>query len=415
MKISPVFTMPRTPGEWGGAGALWLTVAGWAAAEANRGGGPRILTPAGFMSVAECIDTTSTGRAAGAHHGWRGPQWARQAVRDGQRAVKGRSYSHRAVGLVQSANQPVTGYVWQHHELFHRAGSELSRKFDVPLIEYVHAPVVWEAKRWGVKRPGSASLVERLGERPQLREADLVACVSEEVQLEVVRMGVSIDRTVVAPMGVDIDRFSPAVDGSSWRDTTHPVGEIVLGWAGSMRRFHNVDVALHAIRDLRSQGWSVGLAIAGDGQDRPRLEALVAELGIMEWVRFVGQVPNAAMPGFLASVDIAVLTASADQAFHYSPLKLREYLAMGLPVVAPRVGEMARFLENRSTGMLYDAGDPAGLASAVQQIAADDALRRRLGAAGRALIAASGSWDAITATCLERLNGLSGRPPSNSG
>ncbi len=404
MKLSPVFAMPRTPGEWGGAGALWLTVAGWATAETNRGGVPGILTPGGLMSVAECMETTSIGPAAGAHRGWRGPQWARQAVRDGQRAIRGRKYSHRAVELVESASQPVTGYVWQHHELFHRAGSELSRRFDVPLIEYVHAPVVWEAKRWGVQRPGSASLVERLGECPQLREADLVACVSEEVQLEIVRMGIPSDRTVVAPMGVDIDRFSPKVDGSSWWATTHPVGDIVLGWAGSVRRFHNVDIALRAIQVLRSQGCSVGLAIAGDGQDRPRLEALVAELGIMKWVRFVGQVPNAEMPGFLASVDIAVLTAGADQAFHYSPLKLREYLAMGLPVVAPRVGEIARFLEDGHTGMLYDAGDPAGLASAVQQITDDDALRHDLGAAGRALIAASGSWDAITATCLARLN-----------
>ena len=404
MKLSPMFVMPRTPGEWAGAGALWLTVAGWATAEANRGGVPGILTPSGLMSVPQCLENTATGPVVAGHRRWRGPQWARQAVRDSQRAVKGRTYSHRAVELVESAGQSVTGYVWQHHELFHRAGSELSRTFDVPLIEYVHAPVVWEAKRWGVQRPGSASWIERFGERPQFREADLVACVSEEVQLEVVRLGVSIDRTVVSPMGVDIERFSPDVDGSSWEATTRQVGDIVLGWAGSVRRFHNVDIALRAIRDLRSQGCSVGLVIAGDGQDRPRLETLAAEFGIMKWVRFVGQVPNAEMPQFLASVDIAVLTAGADQSFHYSPLKLREYLAMGLPVIAPRIGEMARFLEDGSTGMLYDAGDEAGLASAVQRIADDDALRHHLGAAGRALIAATGSWDAISATCLERLN-----------
>jgi glycosyltransferase involved in cell wall biosynthesis len=280
----------------------------------------------------------------------------------------------------------------------------LSQRFDVPLIEYVHAPVVWEAKRWGVNRPLSASLLERYGERPQLKETDLVACVSEEVQLEVVRMGVGMDRTIVAPMGVDIERFSPSVDGSRWAAMTRSVGDIVLGWAGSVRRFHNVDVALRAIRDLRSQGCSAGLVIAGDGQDRPRLEALAVELEVTEWVRFVGQVPNAEMPGFLAAVDIAVLTAGADQAFHYSPLKLREYLAMGLPVVAPRVGEMARFLEDGATGMLYDAGDASGLAAAVQRIVDDDELRHELGAAGRALIAASGSWDSISAMCIERLN-----------
>ena len=78
------------------------------------------------------------------------------------------------------------------------------------------------------------------------------------------------------------------------------------------------------------------------------------------------------MPGFLASVDVAVLTAGEDQEFHYSPLKLREYLAMGLPVVAPRVGEMSRFIDDGSTGVLYEPGDMKGLAAAVGLLADDD-------------------------------------------
>ena len=404
MTRAPMFVMPRTPREWSGAGALWLTVAGWAAAEERRGGVPRILTPNGLMSASECIDITASAPSVSARRKWPGPQWARQMVRDGQRALKGRNYSREYVEFLESTGSPVTGYVWQHHELFHRTGSELSRRFDVPLIEFVHAPVVWEAKRWGVHRPGSASLVERFGERPQLTNADLVACVSEEVQHQVIRMGVPIDRTVVAPMGVDIDRFSPDVDSHGWADTTRSLGDVVLGWAGSVRRFHNVDVAFHAVRNLRARGYSVGLAIAGDGQDRPRLEALVAELDIGRWVRFIGQVPNAEMPGFLASLDIAVLTAGANQAFHYSPLKLREYLAMGLPVIAPRVGELSRFLDDGVTGVLYEPGDAAGLSSAVLRIAENDALRHQLGRAGRTLIASSGSWDAISTMCLDRLN-----------
>jgi glycosyltransferase involved in cell wall biosynthesis len=297
----------------------------------------------------------------------------------------------------------VTGYVWQHHELFHTAGNELSRRYGVPLIEYVHAPVVWEARRWGVRRPGSARFLERCGERPQFLEADLVACVTEEVRREVLRFGVPEERTMVAPMGVDLDRFSPQVDGEDWRPITRAVGDVVLGWAGSVRRFHNLDLAIGAICELRSEGASVGLAVAGDGQDRPRLEALVAELGAREWVRFVGQVPNSAMPGFLASVDIAVLTAGGDQEFHYSPLKLREYLAMGLPVIVPRVGEMTRLIDDGSTGVLYEPGDVKGLATAVGLLAGDNEMRRRLGDAGRSLIAASGSWDAISRRCLDKL------------
>ena len=49
-----------------------------------------------------------------------------------------------------------------------------------------------------------------------MQSADLVACVSEEVRQEVARFGVAEDRTIVAPMGVDADRFSPDADGSEW-------------------------------------------------------------------------------------------------------------------------------------------------------------------------------------------------------
>ena len=290
--LPPAFVMPRTPADWGGAGALWLTVAGWATAERNRGqrpGDPDAWRHDDHRAVSfvDGLDDIGSGEPQS-----KGPQWARQVVRDAQRARKSRSYSKAAVELISSSDQPVTGYVWQHHELFHTAGNELSRKYDVPLIEYVHAPVVWEARRWGVRRPGSASLLERFGERPQFVEADLVACVTEEVQHEVLRFGVPEERTIVAPMGVDLDRFSPDVDAGSWTTRTRSVGDLVLGWAGSVRRFHNLDLAIRAVCDLRSEGCSVGLVVAGDGQDRPRLEALVTQLGAGEWVHFVGQVPN---------------------------------------------------------------------------------------------------------------------------
>ncbi|MGB8861568.1 MAG: hypothetical protein WCC60_20095, partial [Ilumatobacteraceae bacterium] len=56
---SPIFVMPRDPANWGGAAALWVTVAGWAAATRRRGGTPIILTPSGVLSEAECLQATA--------------------------------------------------------------------------------------------------------------------------------------------------------------------------------------------------------------------------------------------------------------------------------------------------------------------------------------------------------------------
>lgn len=401
---SPLFVMPRTPAAWGGAAALWVTTAGWADAERRRGGRPELLTPAGIIDFGASLQSTAKGTSI-SPSGFRQivPQWARQTVRDGQRALAMSRYRRVATSLLESSGVSPSGYVWQHHELFHRAGDSIADSLSLPIIEYVHAPIVWEARRWGVGRPGTATLLERLAERPQLERADLIACVSDEVELELHRWGISEEKTVVAPMGVDIDRFSPESDADSWRERDHDLGDFVLVWAGSLRRFHHVELGIEAVGRLRGAGHSVGLVIAGDGQDRSRLEGIARQLGVSQWVRFVGQIPATEMPSFLNHGDAALVTGASNQEFHYSPLKLREYLAMALPVVVPRLGEMERMIEDGRTGVLYDAGDVDALVGAIRCVAEDASLRGQLGRAGRELVADQWTWDAISERCLRRL------------
>ncbi len=304
-------------------------------------------------------------------------------------------------------------FVWRHHDLFHRAGETRARTSSVPVIEYVHAPVVWEASRWGVTRPGWSGLLERFGESPQLRQADVVACVSEEVRIEVERLGVAAGRTVVSPMGVDPERFRPSSDPG--RRATHAqLGDFIIGWVGSFRRFHALDLLLESLGQLRRQGCAAGVVMVGDGAELSRLRALVADQGLSEWVGFAGQRPNTELPALLSTFDAAVVTAAAAQPFHYSPLKLREYMAVALPVVGPRIGEVARLLDDGKTGLLYESGDVAGLTAQLGRLAEDSDLRARLGKAARQEVLATGTWDAVSANVLKAI-GLSGRRAPDPG
>ena len=395
--------MPREPERWGGAAGLWVTVAGWAGAARRAGASPVIVTPSGVMSEAECLQATAlTASGRGRSRLARvTPQWARQLVKDTQTARDMRGIDLRPHLRDLPAGE--VPFVWRHHELFHRTGQALASARHAPVIEYLHAPVVWEARRWGLRRSLSGALLERWGEAPQLRSADLVACVSQEVADEAERLGVRSDRLVVAPMAVDPERFHPGADVGELRQTFHELGDFVFGWVGSFRQFHSLDQALMALRHLRDGGCAAGLVLVGDGQDRPRIEAIADELGVRQWVRFHGQCNNLQMPSVLAALDAAVLTAAKGQQFHYSPLKLREYLAVGLPVVAPSLGEMARLLDHGSTALLHEAGDAAALAGALAQLAADPALRGRLGVDGRRLVLATGTWDVVMRTALDRL------------
>jgi glycosyltransferase involved in cell wall biosynthesis len=254
-----------------------------------------------------------------------------------------------------------------------------------------------------VRRPLTGALIERWGEAPQLRRADVVACVSQEVAHEAERLGVRPERLVVAPMAVDPERFHPGVQSAELREQFHELGDFVFGWVGSFRQFHAIDHTVAALRHLRDAGCSAGLVLVGDGPDRQRVQALADELGVRQWVRFHGQCTNPQMPQVLAALDTAVLTAESGQQFHYSPLKLREYMAMGLPVVAPRLGEMARYLADGESALLYEAGDSAGLGAALARLAENPSLGAALGEASRDLVLATGTWDVVMASTLQRL------------
>ncbi|MGB0114797.1 MAG: glycosyltransferase, partial [Ilumatobacteraceae bacterium] len=375
--------MPRTPQNWAGAGALWITAAGWAGALRRRGFASSVVTPGGPLTEEACLSQTSTASLSSRGRTSRVPAALRVLARDGQRSVEMLRYRRRAPELaeVSNANAGPIELVWQHHELFHTAGSKIAEVAGAPRIEYVHAPIVWEARRWGVERRVSGGPIIRLGEVPALRSADLVACVTEEVASEVVRLGVSSDRVLVSPMGIDPERFSPDLVPDADRMALDHLGDFVVGWVGSMRRFHALDLALEAVAIARAQGCRVGMAIAGDGQDRPRIESIVDDHGLGDAVQLLGQISNHDVPRLLASVDAAVITAGADQEFHYSPLKLREYLAMARPVAVPATGEIVRYLDDERTGMLYEPGDAVGLARVFTKLADDAVLRSTVGVA----------------------------------
>ncbi len=402
--------MPRTPATWGGAAGLWVTVAGWAAAAHRRFGDAVVLTPGGALSLADCLE--ASGRAprarANAHRYSAALTSARTLVGDFSRFHLARNYCRYLIDNPPPDDSP-TRFVWSHHDLFHAAPYEMARRFDVPLVAYVHAPVVWEAARWGVRRPGWGVLLERYVESPLLRRADLVACASEDVREAALRLGADEKRTLVSPMAVDADRFAPSVDGTPIRRALGIDDRFVIGWVGSFRRFHGIDLAVSALARLRSVVPEATLMFVGDGFERAAVEQQVYELGLSSAVRFVGQISNESLPQFVRAFDVAVLTAHEGQSFHYSPLKLREYMASGLAVVAPRIGELARILEDGTDALLYAAGDVDALAGSLARVAADRRLAASLGEAARAFALSTSTWDSRLDQILARLEAVSVR------
>jgi glycosyltransferase involved in cell wall biosynthesis len=283
-------------------------------------------------------------------------------------------------------------FVWQRHDLFHDAGLVAARDLDRPLVVFTPALIVHEAAGWGVRRPGWQDMLEKRAEAPMLQAADLVACGSDEIAEQVRRLGVSSDRILVTPNGVDPEMFSPDRTGTEVRPRLGLEGRYVIGWVGSFRRFHGLEMALEAMREIESRIPEATLLLVGDGLERDRIEETVRTLGLRNVV-MTGTVGYLEIPEYVGAMDVAIITDRGTGSFHYSPLKLREYMSAGKPVVAPRVGEMSRWLADGEDAVLIESGDTAALAAALIDLHEQPDKRRRLGAAARQKILDQATWD----------------------
>jgi len=408
-----LFVMPSPSAGQSGPVAVWITAAGWASAARRMYGSAWVLTPHGVFSPEEAaaLATRPTLTPSG-HTSWRRfvPITLRTAAKDVLQIRKARRY--RRAAMDGPWNGSDLAFVWQRHDLFHTAGFELARARGVPIVLFVDAPLVWEARKWGVRRPGWGKLLELAGERRQLRSADLVACVSDEVAEELKERGVPSDKIIVTPCSVDLDAFTPEASGNSVRSRLGLEGKFVVGWLGSFRRFHGVELALQAASQLQDRLPDIALLLVGDGLERARMEQLAHDLGLRNVV-FTGTVPYSDVARHIAAMDVSLVLDRGEQGFHYSPLKLREYMACGRAVIGPSVGELDRVLTDGVEGLLVRPGDPEALARAIESLHGDPQRRRQLGSAARAKVEREWSWDRQLERVFEALTDLApaGREP----
>lgn len=192
------------------------------------------------------------------------------------------------------------------------------------------------------------------------------------------------------PNGVDIDRFrplepQPELRASLGLNATGPVAAIVA----ALRPEKNHELFLRAARRILDLHADAQFLVIGDGDLRPRLEALRDELRLTGAVRFLGT--RGDVPELLSLVDVLMLTSHMEA----SPVSILEALACGKPVVATRVGSIPETVRDGESGYLVDAGDVEALAERVNLLFSDPARARRFGAIGRNTVVENASLECM--------------------
>ncbi len=400
-----VFVLPGTTAGQRGPVASWVSTAGWADAARRVLGQAWIATQTGVVEPDEARTIGSNPALSTAN----APTWQRHiplpvktAIKDVRQWQRARSFSVTSAGPWDGTD---LAFVWQRHELFHHAGLDLAQALGVPSVLFAPATIVWEAQTWGVRRRGWSGPLERSGEAKALNRADLVACGSELVKEQVLRLGVAEERTLITPTGVDLTSFAKGHGSAARRRADLGLADrFVVGWVGSFRSFHAVEQLVDAVAGISD----ATLLLVGDGPERAAVEARARAAGVA--TVSTGTVAHSALPELLAAMDVAVVLAPQGRPFHYSPLKLAEYLAAGLPVVAPDLPQLADRLTPGEDCLLVPPGHPEALASAIQRLRHDPELRRRLGTAAQATASAAWSWDRQIERVVAHLQAVPGQP-----
>jgi glycosyltransferase involved in cell wall biosynthesis len=202
-----------------------------------------------------------------------------------------------------------------------------------------------------------------------------------------------------------VEVIPDAADPGVFREVTVP-GPARAVYLGQLMPWKGVDVLLRALAQLPALS---ALVIGGrEGADprRQELEHLARELGVAERVEWTGWLPPDRAWSRLRRGDIGVVPtrAGGSQELSTSPLKLFEYLACGLPVVASDLPALREVIRDGVNGLLFSEGDAQALAAALARLAADPAERTRLGSEAR-----KGAEERSWAARAERIRALVAR------
>lgn len=271
-----------------------------------------------------------------------------------------------------------------------------------PLVHLIHGTLADEYEQG---KKGAQSLRGKLAnafmkrqakqEKNVAQQADAIVTISQYSKTKILEhYGVTEEKIHLVPNGVDTEKFQPS-------DTTAAKKQFSLGqeptvlFMGSLVARKGLPYLIQAAKTVIKQQANAKFLIVGSGPLRMQLEQSVASLGLSGNFVFYGNIPEGQLAAAYNAADVFVLPSVQEG----QGIVLLEAQACGKPVVAFGVGGAKEAVKDDESGFLLELGDTDGLAERLLKLLGDEALRQKMGAAGRQFVAENYTWD----LCAERM------------
>lgn len=299
-------------------------------------------------------------------------------------------------------------FIYSRYSLDNYSAVKLAKYYNIPLIIEYNGSEVWISKNWGtpLKYQKLAEEIESLN----LNSANLVVVVSKAMKKELTARGISGDKILVNPNGVEPDKYSPDIDDSEVRGKYNLHNKIVIGFIGTFGKWHGAEVLAEAFGRLINKYPEyrnrVHLLMVGDGIKKPMVLENLEKSDVINISTLTGLVPQEDGPKHLAACDILVsphIPNADGTPFFGSPTKLFEYMAMGKGIVASNLDQIGEVLEHNRTAWLVKPGDLEELIQGIKKLIDNESLRNNFGRAARDEVVAKYTWKEHTRKIVEAL------------
>lgn len=292
-----------------------------------------------------------------------------------------------------------------------------ARQLGLPFIYEVRG--FWEMTRASRDSSYLASMRGRQEvflESELARAADAVITLTGPMREELQARGVEPSRITLIRNACHADTFRPLPRNEVLaRRIQLPADVPVIGYIGSFTQYEGLDDLIEACGMLKLQGSEFRLLLmGGEPADETggfpvtaRNQQIARQAGLQDWLIMPGRVPHDEVAQWYSLIDIAPFARKPQMVTELvSPLKPLEALAMEKAIVVSSVGGMSEMVRDGETGLVFDKGDVASLAQALQRLLRDRGLRVRLGKAGGAWVRLERSWEKAAETMMAVVSSL---------
>lgn len=302
-------------------------------------------------------------------------------------------------------NQICPDVILIRYQLYYFATTILAKIKRIPVILEINAPMAFESRKFYhiyFQLPYLAEWTEKLN----LRLADAIITVSEELKSFYVKKGIPTDKIYVIPNGANVSKFYPVPEKKPLPGLEQN-NKVVIGFIGTFNKWHGISALKVTIETISKLKENVKFLLIGDGPLKVELEKYVIHNDINDSVTFTGIVPHEKIPDYITAMDIVLAPYPRLDFFYFSPLKIFEYMSSAKAVIATKIGQIKEIIQDGVNGFLYEPDNQHELIEKLLLLIENKNLRLKFGQEARQTIIEHYTWtknaEKVSEICLSFL------------